>query len=380
MCPPNDKEFLKDLVYFQTFGNGVRRTDIAPVYVIYDQEPLLDYALNTYNYRLRSVTRKHLHPIIDQLEFGEMFACWLFVATFPICCHSEKNSAEIASLEKHLGISCYYWYHAFTARDWYRLWERHKDLMPTNKSQAAKRFLIYARDRSGTREYRKLLLDQLHDLKDTILYDWDGARVVPASYSATIDVADANLSGIHLVAETLFRTEKIQLTEKVFKPMVMSQPFLIWAAPGTLAYLRDYGFKTFDGIWSEAYDREPDADRRMKMLVDLTHDLADLSQDQYHELYEKCLPIIQHNRQRFFSARFMDDCWQELETNWRTACQTRSELTHALPGGQFLNVLYRKPDLRRLPFYQGQIESIIDRFDPVMRDRIGSKLIGLSDF
>lgn len=369
MCPPDDKKFFKDLNYFQPFGSMVRRGDIMPVYVVYDQEPLSDYALDTYKHRLRWVTRKHLHPIVNQAEFGEIFGCWLFSGTVPICFHSEKNSNEISSLEKHLTIPCYYWYHAFVARDWFRYWERHYHLAPKNKSDAPYRFLLYAREHTGTRAYRQTLVEKLQKHKDTILYDWQGTKAVPATHSAYIDTDDANQSGIHLVAETLFSTNKIQLTEKVFKPMVMSQPFIIWGAPGTLAYLRDYGFQTFDHVWPEVYDLEQDHDRRMQMLVDLVNKIASLSSDQYRKLYQKCLPIIEHNRKRFFSSDFMNHCWQELETNWQHAIETRNNLEIDLPGGQFLHILYRNQELAALPFYQSQIENFLDKMDETGRKR-----------
>lgn len=337
---------------------------------MYDQEPLSDHALSTYKYRLRWGTRTRQQHLIDQASFGEMFGCWTFSGTFPICCHSERNSAEVASLQQHLVVPCYYWYHAFIARDWYRYWERHRLLAAKNKSTAPYRFLLYARDHTATRSYRKHLIEQLSVHKDSILYDWHNTRSVPASYSATIDIDDANQAGVHLVAETLFETNKIQLTEKVFKPMVMNQPFIVWSAPGTLAYLREYGFKTFDHVWSEAYDQETDHSRRMQMLIDLVCDLAAMPADQYHSLYEKCLPVIEHNRERFYSSRFMDHCWQELETNWQQAIDQRQELLEELPGGVFINILHRNRDLASVGWYPALVENLLSKMDAETRVRV----------
>lgn len=376
--PPERIDRLKDLGFFEDIGKNKTR-DIMPIYIMYDQEPLFDYALTTYKYRIRWGVRKHEHHILDRASLGELLGCSLFSGHFPIWCHSEKNSDEISDLERNLSIPCYYWYHAFVSRDWFRYWQNHRRLEVQDKSRATYRFLLYARDHTGSREYRKNLIKQLEVYKDDILYDWSGTKSVDASYSAMIDIEDSNLAGIHLVSETLFYTNKIHLTEKVFKPMVMSQPFIIWAAPGTLAYLKDYGFQTFEHIWSEAYDNEQDHGCRMQMLVELVKSLHSLSAEEYQILYQKCLPIIAHNRKRFFSSEFMDHCWKELETNWMVAKDTRDRLLEELPGGQFINILDRNPDLGSLSWYQTLLSNLVDKMDTTTRDTIRSRYPQFSD-
>lgn len=379
LCAPKNKLHEKDLNFFQNLGENPLRGHVVPTYVIYDQEPLLASAISTYKHRLTWVTRKGQHAAVERLTFGELFGCWAFSSMFPVCCHSEKNSAEIASAAEHLAIPCYYWYHAFVARDWYRYWQHHHGLRIKDKSQAPYRFLLYARDFTGTREYRKSLINHLQHLKASIAYNWTGTNTVPSSHSAVIVTDDADLAGIHLVAETLFETSKIQLTEKIFKPMVMSQPFIIWSAPGTLAYLRDYGFRTFDHVWSEDYDLETDHDRRMHMLIDLVKSIAAMPADQYQSLYQQCLPVIEHNRKRFYSQEFMDHCWHELEGNWQQAVSSREQLMQELPGGQFIHLLHENPDLASFDFYNTQLANLIANMDAKTRAWIPSRYPEFSD-
>jgi hypothetical protein len=61
-----------------------------------------------------------------------------------------------------------------------------------------------------------------------------------------------NTSFLHIVNETV--VDKQHLTEKIFKPIVLKQPFVLMGGQGTLQYLRDYGFKTFKKWFDEDYD------------------------------------------------------------------------------------------------------------------------------
>jgi pimeloyl-ACP methyl ester carboxylesterase len=68
------------------------------------------------------------------------------------------------------------------------------------------------------------------------------------------------------VAETVFN-QKVHLTEKIFKPIVMLQPFIVFAGPGSLKYLQSYGFQTFSAIWDESYDEEVDSSTRLEKII-----------------------------------------------------------------------------------------------------------------
>jgi len=232
-----------------------------------------------------------------------------------IICHSELNSKDISVLKEHGFIDCYYWWHGMIARDWFRHWEHYQILNPIDKSNCQQRFLLYSRAIDGTRSYRKELLAHCQQQYQSLVrHNWNNDHV-DSTYSAKIDIDDAVRSAVHIVAETLFDTEKIHLTEKVFKPMVMSQPFVLFAPPGSLQYLKDYGFKTFDNCWDESYDCETDSVKRMEQLLSLMDHIAGLSQQKFQEIYQRALPIIEHNRKRFFSTAFQEELILEMRTN-----------------------------------------------------------------
>lgn len=294
--------------------------------VMHDQEPFfLDY-VDTYRKNLIDQKKQFffsnehqvesfniLSEYAPKRESGEFFRRALLGDLPPIICHSEANSDDIKILEEHGFISCYYWWHGMIARDWFRHWQYYDCLEPQDKSNNKKRFLLYARAFDGTRSYRRKLVDHCQKYKSMIEYQWEGDPV-SSDFSAKIDISDA-VFPLHIIAETLFAGNKIYLTEKVFKPMVMSQAFILFGPPGSLRYLRDYGFQTFDQCWDESYDLEIDPEKRMEQLLNLIDHLMELPVDKFQEIYQLASPVIEHNRKRFFSTEFQDDLIREMRQN-----------------------------------------------------------------
>lgn len=331
--------------------------------VMYDQEPLFVSAVDIYRSIMRDSTECDLHQLIDQAYMPDIVATGrMRTSGIPIWCHSELNSLEIENMESRLFVPCYYWYHAMIARDWFRHWQYNSLVQPKNNSKAPYRFLLYARDFSGSRIYRSRLLQDLDPLRTSIKHDWLRTKNISSDHSAKIDLEDASSCAIHLVAETLFDTGKIHLTEKIFKPIVMSQPFLIWAPPGSLKYLKSYGFRTFSSVWSEDYDEQTDHDKRHAMLIALVESINRLDDDSFSSLYEKCLPIIQHNREWFFHY-INDVAWKELVDNFGRAMSRRQELERENPGGQICYVLGTNHDLWNIPSNRVPIQHVMRDMD-----------------
>lgn len=308
--------------------------------VLHDQEPMSDFFVCTYRDRYKGDVKEEYHELIEQLSTGDLTAIWLRTTGIPLWCHSELSSKDISSLvDDHLFLEVYYWYHGMISRDWFRLWKYYPELEPRNRSDSAFRFLLYARGVDGTRLYRSTLIEKLRPWQSQILHHWDRPCPVSSTASAEICVNDAQLSSIHIVAETLFETDKIHLTEKIFKPMVMSQPFLLFAGPGSLKYLRSYGFQTFGEFWNEDYDLEVDPDQRMQMILTLVQELASMSHEEFDKLYQRMLPVIDHNRRWFFSDAFQDILVEEMYRNFRRAFDDRKRLAEIYPGGQWFYVM-----------------------------------------
>jgi hypothetical protein len=119
----------------------------------------------------------------------------------------------------------------------------------------------------------------------------------------------------HVVTETVFYEPKQHLTEKIFKPIVSMRPFILISAPGNLAYLRSYGFKTFSNWIDESYDNEIDNNRRLDMIVNELEKLCSLSRDQLYKMHQEMLPVLHYNKQHFFGG-FKVQIVNELVDNW----------------------------------------------------------------
>ena len=121
----------------------------------------------------------------------------------------------------------------------------------------------------------------------------------------------------HVVTETVFYYDKLHLTEKIFKPIVSKQPFMLLAAPGNLAYLKSYGFKTFDLVIDESYDNIVDNDLRIEAVVDQLHWYCNLTPGEKTDVIQQLEPIIQHNFHHFY-GEFRHIITRELLDNTKT--------------------------------------------------------------
>ena len=121
----------------------------------------------------------------------------------------------------------------------------------------------------------------------------------------------------HIVTETVFYHDKLHLTEKIFKPIVAQRPFMLAAAPGNLAYLKSYGFQTFDRWIDESYDNIRDPDQRLQAIVDQTQRLCALSRSELQQMHQEMQPVLDHNFNHLWSG-FRHQIVDELVNNFET--------------------------------------------------------------
>ena len=326
-------------------------------------------------------TIDHFLSVTDDLSFMRLMFPGILK---PIIVHSELNSQDLKDIASEF-IPVYVFWHGLISRDWYRHWRHNQRCRPNmQRANNEKRFLLYARAWTGSRKYRlnfveKIIKEDLYsnfkynffELDDGYYYreytDIDISTYFPASKtpnstkfieqlllghakdnqkpgtnkevvvssdsSAYIDIDDYNSTAIQIVAETLFDTEKIHLTEKTFQPIVAGQPFLTLAPPGTLNLLRYYGFHTFDHVWDESYDTITDPNERMQAVVEQIKKLNALSKEEFNKVYEKCLAVCEHNRQHFFSDQFEQQILTEYDHNFKRAFEKQKEYAKENPGG-----------------------------------------------
>jgi hypothetical protein len=298
--------------------------------VMFDQEPL---DIHTYcmvskeNIKQdNAIANKHINLADDDFFLYRSKGIYN-----PIIAVSEINSNDIARVTDNFHIPFYFWSNAFLSRYWYSMYEM---LSPINNDNKNK-FGCYIRDVTGTRKYRKNILQMLaNSTIDVYCPILDNRNIeLPSELSATIDWQDQSKFDIHIVPETIFNTEKVHLTEKIFKPIVMYQPFILFGGARSLEYLRSYGFKTFGDLWDESYDYEEDADIRFKKITDLISYLNNLNPTDYKKLIQQTNNIAKFNREHFYSDKFYKTLKNELHKNLKEALQLREEQFYTNPGG-----------------------------------------------
>ena len=106
----------------------------------------------------------------------------------------------------------------------------------------------------------------------------------------------------NIVMETHFDADGCSgtfLTEKTFKPIKHGQLFFIAGPAGSLQLLRDMGYRVFDTILDNSYDRIDDHTERWKKLCSA----VEQSQYRLKDRFEVSRADIEHNQQLFLQHK-----------------------------------------------------------------------------
>jgi len=361
---PHGSRKILDLSRLVKYGKPSEK--LKKFIIFYDQEPLnfdlytepamfnklLDSSPNYTD--LKEILNEELHQkllaLVEQTVYRSnlKLAIGTHMYDIPvILVHSEQRSQNLKKYQDHEFITAYWWSHALISRDWFRYAELDPKLA---SKQVTKDFLIYNRAWSGTREYRlkfaELIVennlssycrmgfnpkDQGHykdhlfankkfQIKNTTLENYFMLNNFDSSSSADYVAEDYQNTGIEIVLETLFDDDRLQLTEKVLRPIACGQPFMLAATHGSLKYLHEYGFETFSTLINEDYDNIEDPVLRLEAVVEEMKRIASLPRLEKSRLYSELRKISHRNKQLFFSKE-----WQELILN-----EYKTNLNHAI--------------------------------------------------
>jgi len=262
--------------------------------------------------------------------------------------YASENVEELCSIYGWQPL--YYFFWGWAALDWYRGYDRSFLIQPAAQRKISKTFLYPNRIIGGARRHRLELLYYvlgrgltnnyiscpavcpvegvgIAELSAPLETEYPGiSRILAAQaplnmpgesghpmHSCWLSLFEqAEQSLLYLVSETVATGRRQQVTEKTFKPIALGMPFVIHACAGTLSYLRGYGFQTFGDVWDESYDSIQDDRERVRAIADLVTDLDQATPEQKQELWQACLPAIEHNRQHFYGGAFERLLWQEM--------------------------------------------------------------------
>ena len=112
---------------------------------------------------------------------------------------------------------------------------------------------------------------------------------------------------VWIAGETYCANGYPYFTEKTVKPIMYKRPFISYGNPGTLAYLRDYGFKSFGNFWDESYDNEKDDDKKIEMIANIIQDICKKNISEIKKMYDDMRPILEHNKNLLVNTDWRKD-------------------------------------------------------------------------
>jgi hypothetical protein len=162
------------------------------------------------------------------------------------------------------------------------------------------------------RAHRTQLINQLGKNLDECMWSYAGqGQTLPNDLSITdhnwqsyINTKWYDQCCFSVVAETVCNDNTDNyppfITEKTWKAISMQHPFMIVGQTGTLQYLHQLGFETFENLWDETYDHTSDVDQRIAQVVN------NVVQYTKAPLDKITLQKIQHNYDRFFNQTLIE--------------------------------------------------------------------------
>jgi hypothetical protein len=140
--------------------------------------------------------------------------------------------------------------------------------------------------------------------------DWIGDRPHQHDWADGFPAMDLyKNSWIEIVPETLCDSGHF-ITEKTSKPIMTQTPALFVSSAGYLDNLHSVGFKTFNQLIDESYDREVDLRNRIDKMLDQLQYIVNHGAESF---YRAASTVLEHNQKRLFeisgSRKYYLDCF-----------------------------------------------------------------------
>lgn len=127
-------------------------------------------------------------------------------------------------------------------------------------------------------------------------------RTLHYNLAADLTLEDYEQTFISVINETLTSKDTLFLSEKIWKPLLVGHPFAVIGNVGTIKYLKNLGYKTFNKWWDESYDEEPDFLKRVDKVVDILNKLKSYSTKELQGIKEEMQSILDYNKNHFIKS------------------------------------------------------------------------------
>jgi hypothetical protein len=258
---------------------------------------------------------------------------------FIVVANSEICKIKKQTLKSQYLYDWYFFFHGFASLDWFRDYK----YLDFQNIEITKVFICTNHLLSDKRNYRLTLLASIYEkklnnfgfisaaklsqesikkeiFKENSLLSLESKKNIftnlwpiagpiildncPDYNLASADVIDPIFACgalFHIVTETIFYEDKLHLTEKIFKPIVVKRPFMLVGSYGSLEYLKSYGFRTFDKWIDESYDKIENHDLRIQKIVGELEKLCQMSKAELIEMFHDMKEVLDYNYNHFYS-------------------------------------------------------------------------------
>ena len=205
------------------------------------------------------------------------------------------------------GVSWFWWYmydkhlnnkFKFTHDHFGSYWYKKHDFLYLNKQPRDHRGILY----------NKLLKENV--LSNSLYTNWPTRKLPPEyelpwaqdypHYGMDQDIYEQPYvdTVCSIVSETNDNDTDVFMTEKIWKPIIAQQVFVVHGNHLYLQKLREIGFKTFGSYFDESYDLISDRDKKIDAIVSLCKHLRTVD---WQDIYRQTIALRQHNYDTLFN-------------------------------------------------------------------------------
>ena len=150
------------------------------------------------------------------------------------------------------------------------------------------------------------------------------------NYNLAVNITkeDYEHTFISVISESLVNEGTLFFSEKIWKPLMVGHPFILFGNQHSLRYLKNLGFKTFNHWFDESYDDEPNSDKRSLMIANILKQFDEMPLDKLKTIRDEMKSVCEHNQKMFKHyyenkygenninkeiSNVIDEIWESLE-------------------------------------------------------------------
>lgn len=98
-----------------------------------------------------------------------------------------------------------------------------------------------------------------------------------------------------LVIEDTESNVPVYLSEKIYRAIYNKMPFIVYGKKGILNILKDLGYKTFDILFDESYDKLGNREEKAHFIAKEIERFCNFTEAEKHDLIDSVSDIVEHN-------------------------------------------------------------------------------------